>query len=374
MKINTLILLSIVLPLLHSCGGGNTSSHIEGERLNLNYARNLEITENERGQVFVTIRNPWDTLSNLASYILIDKEAEIPAGLPEEVIVVKTPLEKSVVYSGIHASLIDELGRLNCVKGICDAEYVQDEKIKSKIEEGIITNCGQYNSPNVEQIMALRPDAIMLSPFEGSDISAPVSKLGIPIIYMADYLEQTPLGRAEWMRFYGRLFGEGEKADSLFHSIEQDYIQLQRRASDCKNKPRVLFDRIYSGVWDVPTSGSVTGILIEDAGGSNPFEHYKGRGAAHLSAEEVLMTAGDADIWLIRYTEPILNTSGLSSENKIYSKFKPYKEKRIYGANTLKRPLFEDGAFHPNKVLREMIRILHPELENSTPEYYHSIE
>ena len=120
----------------------------------------------------------------------------------------------------------------------------------------------------------------------------------------------------------------------------------------------------------------MTGRLINDAGGLNPFAMRRESGSAHLTAEEVLYKAKDADIWLIRHFEPSgLSLSALKADNPIYAKFKAYKNGNVYGANTLKRPLFEDGAFHPQLVLEEMVRLLHPELTapGDTLRYYRKL-
>lgn len=370
MKNLSYLILIITLLLLPSCGGNNVHTDLNAHPITLRHARNFKMCELPDGVTIVTLINPWDTLNTLAKYALIDKNAEIPLNLPEDVVIIRTPVDKSVVYSGVHVSLIDELGKGDAVSGVCDTEYIQDQKTLNAVRNGRIIDCGNYLTPNVERIISLQPEIVMLSPFENNDITAPLSKTGINLVLAADYMESTPLGRAEWMRFYGRLYGESDKADSLFTSIEKDYENLRNKTVSLKQRPAVLFDRLYSGVWDVPTSESVTGILIEDAGGSNPFMEYKNGGSAHLSSEEVLIKAHDAEIWLIRYIEPVLTLESISKENVVYSKFRAYKTGNVYGANTLKTSLFEDGAFHPNKTLREMVRILHPELESTPLNYY----
>lgn len=367
-----LLTLGFLFLVCWSCRNSDSTASESGTKIEMKYAVNLTMQDLGDGSTLVNIRNPWDTTKNLARYVLVERGKSTPSDIPAGSTVVKVPLERCVVYSGIHVSLIDELGAYNAVKGVCDPEYIMDRKIHESIKKGKIANCGQSTSPNMERIVSLRPEAILLSPYEKSDDASRFARTGISVIEMADYMETTPLGRAEWMRFYGRLFGKGATADSLFSKIEKEYNGTRENAVTAKTRPSVMFDRIYSGVWDVPTSGSVTGHLIEDAGGTNPFAEYRQSGSAHLTAEEVLIKAANSDYWLIRYLEPELTRDAMSKDNPLYAKFKPYKTGNVYGVNTLTSSYFEDGSFHPDKILKEMVRILHPELSeaNNGLQYY----
>lgn len=357
--------------LLPSCGGGNAANDHEGKAVELRHAENLTMSEQEDGVTLVTLRNPWDTTRTLARYALVERGRDMPGNLPEGTVRIDVPLERSVVYSGMHAALINELGAGKAVAGICDADYVYDPAIKQGIADGRIADCGRNTQPNIEKIASLRPSAIILSPYEKRDEASRFARTGLKVIQAAEYMESTPLGRAEWMRFFGRLYGEGHRADSLFNVVEQEYDKAKRLAANSGTRPSVLFDRPYGGVWSVPTSGSVTGHLITDAGGMNPFGALNEAGSAQLAPEEVLHTARNADIWLIRHFEPSLTRASLENENALYTKFKAFAKGDIYGADTLERPLFEDGAFHPDRVLKEMVILFHPELSHSdTLRYY----
>lgn len=358
-----MIIMSVLM--LASCGS-KAKQEIEGKAVDMRHAHNISMVEVNDSVTIVTLTNPWDTTSNLAKYALVERGYSDKAALPSDITVIEVPLQKAIVYSGVHASLIKELGAFDAIKGVCDAEYISDAEVKEALKRGEIADCGYSTSPLMEKIMTLKADAVMLSPFENSDETSRFARIGTKVIQTADYMESTPLGRAEWLRFYGRLFGKGETADSLFSSIEKSYETSKAKASKTGRKPKVLFDRPYNGVWDVPTSGSVTGRLIEDAGGQNPFDKYTEGGSAHLSPEEVIHTAADTDIWLIRHTDPNLTLQSLETDNKLYGKIKAYKNADVYGANTLEVPLFDDGAFHPERVLEEMVRVLHPNTDISS--------
>lgn len=375
MRLSTKLLPVFILLLLSACAGGNKEYTDSGSPIHLRYAKNLRIDSIDDCVELVTLRNPWDTTKTFARYALVKRGAESPSHLPEGTIEILVPVERSVVYSGVHIALLDELGTGQSVNGICDAAYVNNADIRARIAGGNLTDCGASTQPVMERIISLRPDIVLLSPYENSDDSGTFARIGINVVQAADYMESNPLARAEWMRFYGRLYGCGHSADSLFAEVEKRYIGIRRTASNATTKPSVLFDRIYNGQWSVPTSGSATGHLIADAGGRNPFDSYTSGGSAQLTPEEVLHTAQDADIWLIRHNEPRMTLHRLGSDNRLYTQIKAYKNGNVLGCNTLERPLFEDGSFHPDLVLEEMVRIFHPDMlsDPDTLRYYKQI-
>lgn len=363
------------MSLLQSCGGGNTNLPSAGKEITIRHAANLQMAELEEGVTLVTISNPWDTTSLLGRYALVEKGRSVTISLPDGTVRIEVPLNRSVVFSGVHTALLNELGALDRVNGMCDVKYIFDPSTKAAVSNGRIEDCGGNTMPNIEKIVSLRPEAVILSPYEKSDDAARFSRTGIKIIEAADYLEPTPLGRAEWMRFYGRLYGKGDEADSLFSVIENSYSTAKESVAQAKIKPAVIFDRIYNGVWDAPTSESVTGRLLTDAGGRNPFAEIKGPGPAHFTAEEILYKAGKSDIWMIRHFERNgLTLESLKKDNPVYSRLKPYMDGNVYEVNTLERSIFEDGAFHPDLILREMIRIIHPEIDSTPLQYYSKIK
>ena len=356
-----LISLCIILLLLfpQSCGSNNNSSS-SGKKLAMRYAENLTVEEYD-GYAVARIRNPWDTTKLLRTYVLLDKGIDIPQGInPQDVI--RVPLEKSVVYSAVHNGLINELGATDAVSGVCDAEYIFDDTLRNRIEKGIIKDCGDSMSPNVEEIIRISPGAILLSPFENMHSHGKLDHAGIPIVECADYMETSPLGRAEWMKFYGRLYGKKEIADSLFQETERQYLTLKEIASKTMGRPKILMDRIYGQTWNVPAGNSTMGQMIEDAGGKNPFDYAKTSGSLQLSPEKVLYEAMDADYWLIRFAYTPLTLATLQSDRAMYGKFKAFKNGNVYGSDSSKTRIFEDVAFHPQWLLGNLITLFHPEL------------
>lgn len=353
---------------LAACGGENSnlSTFPEGESIPLQYARNLTLTRLP-GYVRADIRNPWDTLKNLHTYLLVPDSLPIPENLPEGT-VVKVPLKNSLVYSTVHQSVMEELGRLEALGGIMDRPYVNHPVISQQIDEGKIIDCGTNTTPNIEKIAALHPDAIILSPFENSGGYGKMGQLGIPIIECADYMEETPLGRTEWIKFFGLLFGTEQRANEIFDKTASEYNNLKKIATGVEFRPIVLTDKLYGQTWNMPGRRSLMNILIEDAGGINPFGSMSEDSNIPLSGEQVLHKASDADIWLLRYWQQTdKNLAELAKDSPLYPQFKAYKTNNVYGCNTSEVTFYEDVPYHPQWLLADLIRVLHPEIKEVNP-------
>ncbi len=366
--------LFIVVAFLASCKGSHASSSAEGEGevLPMKYAENLTVREFP-DFTEVTVRNPWDTLKTLQKYILVERDSEMPAGLPEGTII-KVPVTNALVYSTVHNSLITELGAIDAIGGICNSKYVNGKELQARLASGRIVDCGVSLSPDLEKIIKLKPQVIMLSPFENNDKYAKVGELGIPIIECADYMETSPLGRAEWVRFYGMLFGKQDVADKMFAETESNYLKLKQIANGLAIKPKVIIDQRYGQVWNVPGGVSTMGRLIEDAGGINPFASYKQSGSVPLAPEKVLAEAHDADVWFVRYNqEKDKSLRELGNDAPVNSQFKAFKDGRVYGCNTRYVNFYEETPFHPDLILEDMVHLMHPELSSSAPARYYSL-
>lgn len=365
--------------LSSSCGGGRTDDALsgQGDTLTLRHATHLQMVEYP-GFTRVIIRNPWDTLQVLHTYLLVpDSATAVPTAFPDAT-VVRTPLKRSVVYTSVHCALLEELGALASVVGVCDSQYIYRPAVRQQLRAGHIQDLGSGVSPDVERIIDLRPDALLLSPFENSGGYGRVDRLGVPIVECADYMERSALGRAEWMRLYGRLYGCARRADSLFAAVESEYLRWKRRAMACAGRPTVLTDLpVGSSAWYVPGGRSTIGGMYADAGACYLFADNPHSGSVPYSFETVYAKAQDADFWLIRYHAPTSRTyASLAAEYEPYTHFAAYRSRRMYGCNTANSTFYEDIPFHPERLLAEYALIFHPELrdEVSHTRYYLPLE
>ena len=359
------ILLSAIVILalfLSACGGRGKASSVlaGGDTLRLEYAANLCIVQYPDYMV-ATVRNPWDTLKTLHTYVLADKHKELPAQLPEGT-VVRLPLERLVVYSVVHGGLLAELDALDGVRGVCGMEYFKQPEFVERCRQGLVADCGNSMSPDIETLIELRPDGIMLSPY-------------VPIIECADYLETSPLGRAEWMRFYGILVGKAAEADSLFATVAREYLDVKRQASLAGRRPTVLSDLKYGSAWYISGGNSTTGRLYADAGADYVFAYLPNSGSIPLPFETVFDKGQQADYWFVKYNQQADKTyRELEKDYAPYARFKAFKERHIYGCNTGRIPFYEESPFHPDVLLKDIVKILHPELlEGYEPKYFSNL-
>ena len=356
-------LLFPVLFLLASCrgAGGASASLPEGDTLAMCYAENLTMVAYP-GYVVATLRNPWDTLKTLHTYVLVPKDKALPRTLPQGT-VVRVPLAKSLVYSAVHAGLVEELGAAKQIGGICDLKYMNRPFVHEGCRRGTIVDCGASANPDIERIIDLHPDAILLSPYQDNSGYGRLANLDIPIIECADYMETSALGRAEWMRFYGLLYGVSSQANSLFAEVDNHYKRLKFRAMLSSSSYSLLADLKYGSVWYISGADTPMGRLYEDASGRYAFADLKQGGAVPMSFEAVYDKAGESDVWIIKYNRPQdMSYDDLKAEYAGYARFKAFKEHRVYGCNTARIPYYEETPFHPDRLLADMIQILHPEI------------
>lgn len=356
----SLVFSLLLLVCLSSCGN-HSQFFAGGRQVCFKYATNLTINVLDSCMV-VNVRNPWDTLQTLHTYVVVPADSALPSALPSGTLI-RTPLRNALVFTSVHTGLICSLGALDQIGGVCDAQYLQQPSVVLRIADGSIVDAGNAMSPDIERIIELQPDAIFLSPFENAGGYGMVGKLNVPIIECADYMEVSPLACAEWARFYGILFGCGQKADSLFAVVERNYCQLRDSAMRSAVRPLLLAELKTGSAWYVSTANSTTGRFYIDAGTNYAFADQKRAGAVPLSPESVLERAHDADIWLFKYNQPVDYTyTQLSSESDLYSHIKAFQGRNVYGCNTCYVPYYDEVPFRPDWLLRDLVKIAHPYL------------
>lgn len=361
--------------LFAACGGrGKTASFSAGgDTLDIRYAENLCIVSFD-GYKVATLRNPWDTLKILHTYVLVGRDEPVPEDLPEGT-VVRVPLQNAVVYSSVHCSLIERLGALESIGGVCDSKYIKLPQVQNRLRSGRIVDAGSGLNPDIEKIIDLEADGILLSSFENNGGYGRIEKLGVPIIECADYMETSSLGRAEWMKFYGLLFGRYEEAEAAFAEVEKEYLSLVTEVGKIADSPSVFSELKNGAAWYVPGGKSTMGRVYADAGADYVFSYLDHSGSVPMSFETVLDKAQDADIWLIKYNSPQDKTyAELQSEYAPYARFNAFRDRHIYGCNTGKVPYYEEIPFHPEYLLKDLIKIFHPEvLEGHELKYFRKL-
>ena len=352
------------IAILTSCSGGqHRSAREDGDTLHLKYAEHLTIVQYD-DYTQVELADPWNHGKILHTYLLVPAHQELPAHLPKGT-VLRTPLQKSVIATSVHCGLVMSFGKKGCIGGVCDLQYINLPWIQQQCKLGNIADCGSGLGPTVEKIIDIQPNALFLSPFQNNGGYGRMDELGIPIVETADYMETSALGRAEWMRFYGMLFGAEREADSIFSAVEKHYLELKALAAQADERQSVMMDKQTGSVWYVPGGKSTIGKLIVDASARYPWSENDNSGSVALPFESVLEKAQKTDVWLFRYNSPQPATfASLLSENKGYAQFKSFQNKEVYGCNTATSTFYEDTPFHPDLLLRDFIIITHPSVKH----------
>ena len=400
------LLWALLALAITSCQGGKTGAGDGdgGDTVKMKYAQLLtivkhggeyaehdgEYAEYNGKYAEVTIANPWKEGTLLHRYILVPKGEEgnktvarlamqRSAGARCVTDTVRTPVENSAVFTSPHCQLLYELGCGQAIRGVCDLDYINIPDVKKRAasagnhgSSSAIADCGSSMAPDIERIIALKPEAILVSPFENSGGYGKLDKLHIPLIEVADYMEASPLGRAEWMKFYGMLFEKSDvkdskagifqsKADSLFAKIEKEYLNLKAAAKKLPAGLSVLTERKTGSVWYVPGGQSTIGILLKDANACYIFSEDQHSGSLAMSPEQILAKAKNIDVWAFKYFggKP-LSRSQLLQEYAGYKPLAAFGSSKIYQVDTSCEPYFEITSFHPEVLLREFILLSHP--------------
>ena len=426
----------LALLVLTACQGGKTTAGEaeEGDTLKMEYAKLLTIVKHgEKGTASldedaesaeyqyaeVNVANPWKVGTLLHRYILIPKGKEgdetvarlalqRTSGMGCTTDTVRTPVERSAVFIAPHCQLMYELGCQQAIRGVCDLNYINIPDVRKRAAsagnassgnasaQNSIVDCGSSMAPDIERIIALKPEAILVSPFENSGGYGKLDKLHIPIIEAADYMESSPLGRAEWMKFYGMLFGNASKAadgnaskiadgkvskiadgkaskavlsasceataDSLFSQIEKEYLKLKAEAGKLPKGLSILTERKTGNVWYVPGGQSTIGILLKDANARYIFSDDQHSGSLPMSPEQILAKGKQVDVWAFKYFEGApLSQAQLLQEYDGYKALAAFNRGNIYQVDTSTVPYFELTSFHPELLLREFIILAHGE-------------
>ena len=364
------LIIFVALFFLANCRQSTSStSQNLGDTISLRFATLLHIVKYD-GYTSVTIDNPWKKDVPLHRYILVERDRDLPSSLPEGT-VVRIPVEHAVVFTASHCQLLEWLHAQKQLSGVADLKYMSIPWVQEGVSAGTITDCGDGMNPVIERIIDMEPDLLMLSPFENSGGYGQLEDIHIPLMECADYMEASALGRAEWMKFYGMLFGKEHEADSLFNVVLQSYTALKDSARKVSDTHSIITEKLTCSTWYVAGGQSTVGQLIADANGTYTWSDDQHSGSLSMTFETVLDKAGDSDVWIFNYYgSGRLTYARLASEYPGYKEMKAFKEHNTWYVDTQSVRYFEEVPFRPDFLLRDYICLLHPDLGFGQPKYY----
>jgi iron complex transport system substrate-binding protein len=330
----------------------------------LKYAKGFSI-EKFKGYKKITIHNPYKNSEKKYEYLLVPKTREVPIHKPTTQII-RTPVEKIVVTSTSHIPLLELLDEETSLVGFPNTDFISSVKTRKLVTQNKVKELGKSEQINTEVLLDLQPELVMSFAVDKPNKSfINIQKLGVPILLNGDWLEETPLARAEWLLLFGAIFEKEEKADSIFNHIEFSYNEAKQIAQKATSKPTLLSGSIFQDVWYLPAGESFIATYFKDAQTNYLWNETKGTGSLSLSFENVLDKGGNADFWigcsLIQTKEQLLQG------NPHYEQFKPYDNNTIYTFANNKGEkgglfYFELGPIRPDLLLKDIIKITHPEL------------
>ncbi|WP_165041946.1 ABC transporter substrate-binding protein [Dysgonomonas sp. ZJ709] len=375
MRINKILFTLLFLSLMLGACKKQSSTVIDNKRIadyDVKYAKGFTVNKMQ-DYTIIEVRNPWDTTLLLQKYILVDRDKEIPANLPQGTLI-KIPVQSAITSSTIHCSTLKEIGALDIVRGVCELQYIKLDEIQNGVKNGAIKDLGLVNKVDIETIIMLQPEVIFTSPISGQSYGN-IEKAKAPLIETIDYTEPDPLGRAEWIRFYSLFTGTESLADSLFDITVKNYNEVKAIVANVTTRPTVFTDMKYQSNWNQPGGKSYMANMLADAGADYVWKDDSSTGFLPLSFEAVLDKAGEADLWLIKYFAPETMTyESLKNEFKSYSYFNAFKTRNVFACNTQFSPYYEDLPIHPDWILKDMAYVFHTGLfPDYQPKYYSKV-
>jgi iron complex transport system substrate-binding protein len=324
----------------------------------------------------LTVRNPWEKARNISfEYYLVPMDQAIPDSIAGRNII-RTPVKRVICLSTSHLAFLDAVNELDKVTGISGSPYISNPSVQKGIQAGRVKDVGYGSNLNYEEIIRQKPDLVLVYGVD-SEISGFLNKfqdLGIPAVIMAEYLEATPLGKAEWVKFVASFFGKVKMADSLFSGIEGRYLQLADIAKELKEKPDVIVGMPYKDNWWIPGGASYLARLISDGGGNYMGRNNDSHESYVISMEDAIQLFSGADIWI--NTGMVTRKSEIVASEERFSKLSFFESARIYNNNNRSTPaggmdFWERGTVQPDVLLGDLIRIFHPGALQAGPLIYY---
>lgn len=358
----------IAVVALTACGkkgdatgdGVATASDYDNVVYQPRYAQGFSIKCTGDSSIAVMVNNPWQGADSISMLYRVAK-----------------PAERIVAMSSTFVAMLEELDALDKVVGVSGLGFISSEALHGMGEK--VADVGYDTNVDYEKIVMLNPDLVLLYGINGPNmIEGKLDELGIPYIYIGDYVEESPLGKAEWVVAIGQLIGKRDEAISAFDGIARRYNELKGRFSASSDKPKVMINTPYNDSWWMPSSTNYMPRLIADAGGDYIYKANTGNASKAIDIEQAYMLVSEADIWINpgqAFTKAdVAAMAPRMTDTKVFTAGKVYNNNRRStkgGGNDF----YESGAMHPDIILKDLAKIFYPDsLEGYQPEYYHQLQ
>lgn len=376
------IICTIVLLLLVATGcgrRGGDSQAVGREVFTPAYAAGFDIAEaGDGGSTVITVRNPWQGASDVSSRLMVLRgDDRVPEGFDGQVL--RGNARRVVVTSSTHVAMLDALGAVNTIVGVSGLDYISNEAVRRGRDT--IADIGYEGHFNYEALVGARPDLVLLYGVNGaSSMENKLKELGIPYMYVGDYVEESPLGKAEWLVALGEVVGRRAEAERCFAPLSERYNALKERVSRFAGaKPKVMLNAPYGDSWFMPSTESYVARLIADAGGDYIYKENTGNASRPVDLEEAYLLASQADCWLNAGGGDTRTVEQLRTLTPKFADVPAVRQDRVYNNNLRSTPaggndFYESGIVHPDLILRDLVKIFYPDSVSEGFEYYRRLE
>ncbi|MCW3787354.1 ABC transporter substrate-binding protein [Plebeiibacterium sediminum] len=315
----------------------------------------------------IQVVHPWDSTAAPIS-IVLSSDSLFLKDHPQAI---KLPIRRWISVASTQICYANELDALSTLVGIAEPEYVSNEYVQDGLNNGSIRNIGTAYSPDMEVVLSLNPDMMMVSPFK-DDYYGPLREAGIKVVTNSSYLENTPLGRVEWLVYFSAFFNKEKEALEKVDQLAAKYEQVKLEATKASSRPSVFSGKIFQGIWYAPAAQSYKANFFKDAGVEYIFKDKDGVGSLTYDFETVYEAAGNCDYWSLLVNYPgEYSYAALSKEDARYEDFNAYKNRSIIYSNTSTSKYYEEGLLRPDLILSDMVKLFHPELlQGYEPVFY----
>ena len=340
----------------------------------IKYAQGFKVSDHGSYKT-VEVTYPYQGAQSGYSYLLVQKGSPVPAHDPTTP-VITIPLESIVCTSTTHIPFLDYLNETEKLVGFPTTDYISSQKMRKRIDLGKVTDLGIDKGMNLEMLAMLKPSMVMGYSMN-NDLGQlkKIQELGIPIVVNAEYLEKHPLGRAEWIKFMALFFNKEKVADSVFRLIESEYNKTRELVKRVTANPTVMSGIVYGDTWFLPGGQNYAAKLLDDAGCHYLWKEDPSNGFLELSFESVYAKAKDADLWI--GVGSFQSLAEIRASEERYARFKPFKDGKVFTFNSKKgakggSEFLELGYLRPDLILKDLVKIAHPELLSGYPLYFHA--
>lgn len=352
----------------------NTDKDTTEEKVNgqtsqsaVRYAKSFSVQQGD-GYTILEVNRPWPGASKSFRYLVAPKEKLAVMTLPTNTFdaVVATPITSLIATSTTHIPPLEALDALDGLIGFPDTQYISSMPARERIAKGKIRELGNNEKLNTEMVLSLQPDVIIGFGIDNQNSAYDVfKKANLPVVFNGDWTEETPLGKAEWIKFFGVLLDKQKEANSIFEEIETSYLNIKEMAAKVSKRPTVLSGALYKDVWYLPAGESWPAQFVQDAGGNYLYADEEGTGSLSLSMESVLEKGQNADIWVA--PSQFTSYREMEQSNIHYRQFKAFTDKKVYTfANTKGATggllYYELAPQRPDLVLKDLVHFFHPEI------------